>query len=86
MAYFTKNKPHGSCLRVFASDGTKVSQLGVFEAHTRFYVGYGCGDHKHAPDIEQAATSVSGAPETYLERGDGVCVGPFRATKRTGSL
>lgn len=87
---FSRNSPDIGCLRVFASDGTPVSQLGVYEFSgrygARFYTGWGCGDLKYDHEIEQAALNLTGSRETYVERGDGYCIGPFEASDRSGSL
>lgn len=87
---FNRNIPSKSCLDVYASDGTKVTQFGVYEYNGkyggRWYSGYGCGDGLTGSQIASRAQNASGNPKVYIQRKSGECVGPIDPRQRTGGL
>lgn len=87
---YNRNIPSTSCLSVYASDGTKVTQFGVYEYNGkyggRWYSGYGCGDGLTGSQIAARAESASGSARIYVQRKSGECVGPIDPRQRTGGL
>jgi hypothetical protein len=88
---YNRSIPSGiPCLNVYASNGEVVSKMGVYEYNGRYggrwYTGRGCGDLKYGSQIASAAQSKTGSPRVYVQRQQGVCVGPFDPRNRNGGL
>ncbi len=85
----TANKPSINCLRIFAENGEPISRLGLYEYNGIYggtwYSGWGCGDLKYASQMAAAARTAAGSPNIYVEKGNGICVGPIHPEYRTGS-
>lgn len=85
----TRNKPSGTCLRIFATNGEQVSRLGLYEYNGIYggtwYSGWGCGDGKYSYEMADTAEALAGSPNIYVEKGDGTCVGPIHPEYRTGA-
>ena len=77
MIYITRNFPAGKgCLKVYAADGTRISELGKFNSE-RFYEGYGCGNGTSASGLATQARNAAGATTIYVEAAGGACYGPI---------
>ncbi len=91
MIAWEASPPSGmSCLRIYSSNGGEVSRFGRYATGghygARWYSGWGCGDHKYASHIAQAATNSAGNRNVYVQAGGGKCIGPINPTSRNGSL
>lgn len=89
-ALWTKDIPTKSCLSLYAVNGVKIGQIGVFEYSGkyggRWYSGYGCGDRKSASQVAKAAKQAAGRKKIYVEGRGGTCHGPFHPEEREGSI
>ncbi len=88
---FQRDEPSDGCLSAYASDGTEIGLLGVYERGgkygDRFYSGFGCGTREYARDLAAEAIAATGSSVMYVEGDTGECVGPIpSATNRTGNL
>lgn len=88
-ALFSSSKPGDSCLSVYASDGSELTTMGLYEYSGkyggRWYSGWGCGKLWYGSKMAEEAKSRTGKPDVYLERGNGACIGPFDPRNRNGA-